>query len=293
MHRAREAGRPEERAGPVARAPAGANGMRRVLIATDDAELRGTIANYLGRHGFETVEAGNGLETLLRVERGKPDVVLLDLVMPRLAGLDALARIRRFDPGIFVVVVTGANDPELRQRSLALGAATVLTKPLELPGLLMALDGPCAVRSEDAPDGEPPPHSAAPPGPADTSEGQVLIVDDDPDVSAVIEEFLRYHGYRTRSVPDGASALHAVIDDAPDVILLDIEMPGLGGVEALLGLRSLAARTRIIMVSGSMSLESSQRALALGAFDYVPKPVDFTYLLQSLETAVTLKRLES
>ena len=113
---------------------------RTVLIADDDPEIRGVIGEYLQSNGYEVLEAKNGLETLLHVKRSRPNAVVLDLMMPRLGGLDALKRIRPFDPEIAVIVVTGTSDPELEQQALVLGAAAVLTKPLALADLLAAVD---------------------------------------------------------------------------------------------------------------------------------------------------------
>ena len=67
---------------------------RTVLIADDDPEIRGLIGEYLQSNGYEVLEAENGLEAVLHVERSRPNIVILDLMMPRLGGLDALKRIR-------------------------------------------------------------------------------------------------------------------------------------------------------------------------------------------------------
>ncbi len=112
---------------------------RKVLIADDDAEVRDTIGGCLHEQGFEVVEAANGLESLLQVKRERPDAVLLDAVMPRLGALDVLKRIRAFDPGINVIVITNGDDPLMKQQALALGAMLVLQKPLDQSILIAAL----------------------------------------------------------------------------------------------------------------------------------------------------------
>ena len=67
---------------------------RTVLIADYDPEIRGPIGEYLQSNGYVVLEAENGLEAVLHVERSRPNIVILDLMMPRLGGLDALKRIR-------------------------------------------------------------------------------------------------------------------------------------------------------------------------------------------------------
>lgn len=119
--------------------------------------------------------------------------------------------------------------------------------------------------------------------------GRILIVDDDPQICAVLEEFLAVKGYEARSVADGESALHAVSQEIPDVVLLDIVMPGMGGLEVLPAIRARAPATKVIMVSGRATLEEAKQTLVSGAFDYIVKPIDMTYLGRSVETALLWK----
>ena len=83
------------------------------------------------------------------------------------------------------------------------------------------------------------------------------------------------------------------MEDPPDVVLLDIEMPGLAGADALLAIRAVAPAVKVIMVSGTSDAALAQRTLAHGAFDYATKPVDLEHLAQSMETALMMKQRES
>ncbi len=126
-------------------------GSRKVLVVDDEEDVRAMLAEFLEAQGFEVLAAANGLESLLHVKRARPDVVVLDLNMPRLGGLEALKRIRHFDPAITVVIITGEQNPEPRERALAMGAARVLVKPFTLDALLQALGGEAAPEGAAAP----------------------------------------------------------------------------------------------------------------------------------------------
>jgi DNA-binding response OmpR family regulator len=266
-----------------------AGDVRRVVIADDDSEVRELLTEYLGRHGWQVFEAVNGLEALLHVKRHHPHAVLLDLRMPRLGGLETLKRIRAFDRTITVVILSGNLDPELRREAEAIGAAALLDKPVELRGVLAALDGasstvtPVAVTAA-ASSAVPAPAVVARPSPART----VLVVDDDADIRAMLEEFLVTKGYHARSVADGAAAVRELVAAPADLVLLDIDMPGLKGTDALPTLRAVAPRAAIIMISGTTDEEPAKRALAAGAFDYVTKPIDFVHLIDAIETALAM-----
>lgn len=263
----------------------------RVLIADDEPDFREMLAEYLVSHGVEVIEAANGLETLLHITRDRPDAVVLDLRMPRLGGIEALRRIRSFDPALTVVVVTAAIEPELHEQSRTLGARAVFHKPVALPELLRTLQGQSVSRraSDDAVTAHGSPPAPAPSSPSRTS---VLVVDDEPEVREALMEFLIRRGYQTRAAADGASAVRALIEAPTDVVLLDIGLPGLSGTDALPTIRAVAPRAIVIMVSGIADETVAKHALAHGAFDYLVKPVDWSYLAQSLETALAMNVLD-
>lgn len=258
------------------------SGVRRVVIADDDAEVRELLAEYLGKHGWQVFEAMNGLEALLHVKRQQPHAVLLDLRMPRLGGIETLKRIRSFDPTIAVVIVSGNVDAELRRQAETIGAASVLHKPVDLPAVLAAVGA-------SAPNPVAPVDTA--PAPAvgqERASRSILVVDDDARIRAMLEEYLVAKGFRARGAADGASAVRDLVTSPTDVVLLDIDMLGLNGTDALPTLRAVAPRASIIMVSGTTNEQIAKRALAAGAFDYVTKPVNLVHLVDAIETALAM-----
>jgi CheY-like chemotaxis protein len=261
----------------------------RVLIVDDDRDVRELLVESFRLSGFDVVAAANGLEALLYVKREQPDAVVLDLMMPRLGGVEALKRIRSYNPGIRVLVVTGNIDPELQRQATAAGAAGVFTKPVSAATLVAALAGPPPA----TPAPPPAPVAAKPAAEAGAPTGRVLVVDDNAEVRKMLEDALTALGYRTRTASDGAAAVRAVIDDAPDVVLLDVYMPGLSGVGALPTIVALAPHAKVIMISGAANEDVLKRSLAFGAHDYVTKPFEISSLSRALETALAMRRLET
>ncbi len=252
----------------------------RVLVVDDDQDFRTTVVEFLNMQGFEALEAGDGLEALLKVRRARPSAVVLDIMMPRLGGLQALKRIRAFDPHVMVIVVTGAPDPTLQQQATSSGADRVLVKPVALDDIAAILRGEARVSPKKSPPA------------AQAKAGRILVVDDEPEVRSIFGEFFADKDYDVREAADGGSGIKAVVDWTPDVVLLDIQMPGLGGVEALAAIRAVAPDVKVIMVSGISDAALASRALAFGAFDYVTKPVDLAYLERSVGTALMMRGLE-
>ena len=266
----------------------------RVLIADDDTDVREVLVESFREAGFDVLEASNGLEALLSVKRDKPDAVVLDLMMPRLGGVEALKRIHAFNPGIRALVVTGAIDSELHRQATLAGAAGVFAKPVSAAALVAALAGPAhrAPAPQTAPQPAPP-EPAALPTTGGPGTGRVLVVDDNPEVRAMLEDVLTSLGYATRSAADGATAVRSVLSEAPDIVLLDVYMPGLSGVGALPTIVALAPNAKVIMISGAANEDVLKRSLAFGAHDYVTKPFEISSLSRAIETALAMRRLET
>ena len=115
-----------------------------------------------------------------------------------------------------------------------------------------------------------------------TPDKTILIVDDEPAVREALAAFFEDHygprGYRVVTAGDGAEALAAVRRRRPALVLLDIDMPGMNGVEALRGVRAIDARIPVIMVTGNTSARVAGEVIKDGAYSYLPKPVRLQYL---------------
>lgn len=116
----------------------------KILIVDDEDELRTILSEQLQQLGVEILEAKNGLECLLHVKHEHPDVVVLDLTMPRLGGIEALKRIHKFDPRIRVIVLTASPDLAQHAAARSLGASEVHTKPYDLEKLARRIAGEAA-----------------------------------------------------------------------------------------------------------------------------------------------------
>jgi len=111
-----------------------------ILIVEDEATLARNIGLYLQRHGFETEIAGSAEEGLQRLDAFKPDAVLLDLRLPDMDGLTALARMRAAESRLLVILITAHGTVETAVEAMKAGAYDFLTKPVALSKLKLLLD---------------------------------------------------------------------------------------------------------------------------------------------------------
>ena len=121
--------------------------------------------------------------------------------------------------------------------------------------------------------------------------GRVLVVDDDPATVELLQEFLIAKGYEVITASDGVEALRKVKEERPHLILLDIEMPKMDGLEVLRQVKALDPTVGVIMVTGVNEQEIGRKAVELGAFDYIVKPLDLPYLERSLWYKLTMMTL--
>jgi DNA-binding response OmpR family regulator len=116
-----------------------------------------------------------------------------------------------------------------------------------------------------------------------TRPARILVVDDEPQLLDVLQEYLSKPGHHVETAPNGETALAAIARGRLDVMLLDLHMPGLDGREVLRRIRTLAL---VIMVTVNTDEQVARETLTEGAFDYVTKPVDFDHLDRVIEAAL-------
>jgi two-component system OmpR family response regulator len=121
---------------------------------------------------------------------------------------------------------------------------------------------------------------------------RVLVVDDELEFRKVLVEHLEDRGFEVVEAQDGEQALDRLTDFRPHLVLLDVMMAGMGGVETLQRIRTAAPDTCVIMVTAVEDLDAARGALALGAADYVTKPFSFQYLDTVLEVHMLMDHID-
>jgi PAS domain S-box-containing protein len=272
----REAVVSERPPGPPAR-------LGRALVVEESAPIAEQLARYLVEVGIDAqIDTGEG-DVLARVASVEPDVLLLDLLLPTQDGRQLLGALKR-DPRtaeIPVIVVTVLDDPA---DARALGAEEWLTKPVSRDQLRAALArvaarrGPASTRAA---------RRSLPSLPAAAVEPlRVLIAEDEETNVTLVVDFLRAVGHDVFVARNGREAVTLTRDLRPDLIIMDIQMPVLDGLQAIREIRADAdprlAGTRIIAVTALAMSGDRDRCLAAGANDYMSKPVSLKRLGQMI-----------
>jgi DNA-binding response OmpR family regulator len=117
---------------------------------------------------------------------------------------------------------------------------------------------------------------------------RILVVDDEIEICNLLKDFLTLKGYEVYTALDGGTAITKLKQDRPHIVLLDIIMPGMGGIETLKAIKKVDPRVGVIMITAIADNELALRTLELGASDYICKPFELTYL----EDVLTAKMID-
>ena len=114
---------------------------------------------------------------------------------------------------------------------------------------------------------------------------RILIVDDEDELVSALEERLILRGFQAKGVTTGEEALAYLADRQCDVVLLDVKMPGLGGLEVIKRIKEKTPSPQVILLTGHSSVQDAERGMGLGAFDYLMKPIKIDELVRVLRSA--------
>jgi PAS domain S-box-containing protein len=241
-----------------------------VLVVDDDPDIAQLVRMQLESNGYRVLTASRGHKALEIAKADKVDLVVLDKILPDWDGLDILDELKGAPstaeiPVIMLTIVE--DDGEAMTR----GASAYLVKPVNEQLLLDQVDTVL------------------------TREGRVLIVEDDPDTTDVLTCALRRVGFTIEAARDGYEALAAARRMRPDVIIMDLRLPGMDGYEALSHLkRNITTGTiPIIAVSAHVTnpVAERERLIMLGATEFLLKPVAVEELITTVDRAIEVGRV--
>ena len=252
----------------------------RVLVVEDNPRVLELMATIL-EGAYQVSTASDGAAALGIIGSAPIDVVLADIRMPGIDGFDVLRAVQSRSPGTRTVMMTAyANVPDA-VRAIKLGAFDYVAKPLEAEEVQLVVAR--AVERQRGAEG------FGAPAVRDSDRPRVLVVEDDPDVLSAMVAILEAP-YQVMAAADGETALSLIGSTPIDVVLTDVRMPGLGGLEVLAAVQSRAPSTATVMMTGSASVADAVAAMKLGAFDYIEKPLDPGEIARVVARALEHKR---
>jgi signal transduction histidine kinase/DNA-binding response OmpR family regulator len=274
---------------PVAVPPRDVEGLR-VLVVDDNATNRRILEEMLRNWRMQATAVAGGAEALAELERaaaaGEPyALVLLDAVMPDMDGFALAAAIKQRPDlaGAAILMISSTDRQDAVTRGRRAGVALCLSKPVKQSTLLDAILG--IVAGEASP--SPPATAPATPAAGPPARGlRILLAEDNPVNQRVALRLLEKQGHRVAVAGNGIEALAALEREPFDVVLMDVQMPEMGGFEATAHIRAREKGTGghlpIIAMTAHAMKGDRERCLEAGMDGYVAKPVQAGELRQVL-----------
>jgi CheY-like chemotaxis protein len=232
----------------------------RILIVDDDPGMSETITDILELKGFEVAAASSGPEALACVQAQAFDVIFMDIKMPGMNGVEALQRMRQLGVETPVLMMTAYAVPDLIAQAQEEGVLAILSKPLPLDRVLEFL-----AKIEP--------------------KMRVLVVEDDPGFATSLQDVLEAQGCTVAHAMEAEAALTAFQQSRPDIVLLDLKLPGRNGYEVLLEIREKDPKADVLLMTGCAGEFEGlvRQSLNHGARMCLEKPLDSTDLLRQIK----------
>jgi len=246
-----------------------AKGMRkiRLLLVDDEEEFLMASSQALGRRGFDVEIAPNGVTALEMVGKSEFDVLVLDVKMPDIDGIEVFKQIRETLPDLPVVLLTGHSSIDDAFQTSKNGVADYLSKPIDMDELATRLHevvGKAGCRVETVSEGL---RSIDP-----AEKVRVMLVDDEVDFLESLKKVFQRRNMEVTTAESGEEALALLKESLVDVVVLDVKMPGMDGLEVLRRIKRDFPSVEVILLSGHPSVEAAVQGVKLGASEYMKKP---------------------
>ena len=232
----------------------------RILVVDDDSDAADSLAELFDMEGHEVVTAYDGETAIQAYRDGNFDLAFMDIMMPGKNGVESFFEIRRLRPDARVYMMTGYSVEQLVQQAIDNGALGVLSKPLDLQKVSAAIE-------------ESRPH------------GVLLVSDQDPEFGGYLKQLVAGVGYRCEVATDGTQASELAASGEVDVLILDLKLPVIDGIEVFTKLKDNghAIPTIIITAQEEPNQPTLQAIRQVSVTGILNKPFDPGKLLDRLQ----------
>ena len=265
----------------------------RILIVDDEDHVRQMLDRGLSRAGFRCVTSETAYQAAMVLLREKIDLVLLDVTMPGMSGLEFLKQVAAQYPDVAVVMLSGLANTTYGVQAMREGADDYVTKPVSFTVLISRINGVLSRRALAL-------RSKAHGGQGESLDDlfshpthlpRILIVDDEENMLEVLEMGLTQSNYRCVTAASARDAYEILNRQKIDLVLLDIRMPDESGMQLLPRIKTNHPDVAVVMLSGKDDMPTAVLAMRQGADDYVTKPVAREELIIRIELVLGRRTL--
>ena len=252
---------------------------KRILYVEDNPRNMRLARKLLEFEGFQVLEAPCGLDGVSMAQEEKPDLILMDVNLPDIDGLEATGRIKAMPElaEVPVIALTANAMQGDKERCLAAGCDGYMSKPINRAQLLDTIEKYLAQNKKSAP---------AP----KADSGSILVIEDNQQNARLVKKVLEKHGFTVRIAADGETGMTSAMAETPDLIMIDLGLPDMDGqtVITLLRQQEKIAHLPILAFTAWPHDTAANMANAYGFNGIISKPIDSAKLVQQIRKHLNL-----
>jgi len=233
----------------------------KILIVDDVKEYRENIKDILKMKDYEVETASNGTKAVNKVKKQNFDLVLMDIKMPVMNGVEAFKKIKKLKTDLPVIMISAFSVSELIKNALRKGACGYISKPIDFDRLFRMIKS------------------------ATKEGGLIHVIDDEKEFCENVKEILEKKEYNVITAQNGFHALKQAREYKPDIILLDMKLPPINGLDAYLKIRDIRPNAVVILVTGYKKelKEKIKNTLQKSAYTVLEKPINIEKMLELIQ----------
>jgi CheY-like chemotaxis protein len=241
-----------------------------IMLVDDNKAFLDSTKDVLEDKGYTVVTAESGEKAVALLKEQDFDVVIMDIKMPGMNGVESFIEMKNIKPGVAVIMVTAYSIDSLLQKAFDEGACAVMKKPLNMNALFTSIDN---LKTNG-------------------NGGLILIADDDKELCDNLENILGAKGYKVISAYDGKEAVEKAQLHPVDILLIDMKIPTLNGLEVFHTVRKMKPKTvAIIITAYAQEMQALiQEMLKDNACACLTKPLDIGKLLRVLKSECVINK---
>jgi len=243
----------------------------RVLVVDDDISFAESLTDILNEKGYDAVAVNSGEEALEKIKESSFDVALMDIKMPVMDGLQTFKEIKRLKSSTTVIMMTAYSMDDLIHDALKEGAYDVLRKPLDIEQVIKRIEI------------------------SKVGGSLTMIVDDDSNFRMSLKDILEEKGYPVTVAKDGKEAIAIAKERPEDIVIIDMQLPFLNGLETFSELKKINPEINAIIITAYKEemKDLVEQALARGAYACLYKPFDPQKIVEMVEEIARKKKEEA
>ncbi|MFC1580496.1 NAD(P)-binding protein [Thermodesulfobacteriota bacterium] len=269
-------------------------GKPHILLMEDETSVAKGLQMVLTEEGYAVDLAMTGRSALDTLDHKGFDLLVADLRLPDMDGMEVIKQVKVQKPDTDVIVITGYSNVPSAVEAMKTGVFDYLSKPFTEEEFMATVEKVLKKKKITAPEVIPdsaPEDDLSPMEEVETEKPHILLMEDEPSVAQGLQMVLTEEGYDVDVAPTGQSALDTLEQKGFDLLVADLRLPDMDGMEVIKQVKDQKPETSVIVITGYADVSSATEAMRKGVTDYLPKPFTEEAFMATVQRAMAGRKV--